>query len=402
MTRGAQHGFQPAQAGGHPDAARRQVAEAERGGARQQQPVQRHHQRDPAAAPRAHRTGRPGRGREQGKQRPAQPVVPREHVRPGEQPGEGGRERPRHRHAGPARHRDAGPARATAGSAAAAPPPGPRPARCRRRSPRAARPGRAAPTARPARVTRPTPGAAVLERGTQRPGPHGISATAVTSRNPAASRAAGRSTGTRPARPTAAPRPPTAAAASAGSRRARPARPPARPRTAEPARRPAARRSCRPAPGPCSVSPPPPARPAPRPRRSHRAADHGRAAAQRQHAPGHRRPARTRSPRCPRARPPPAPAAAAGSRVHSRAARSWPARLPRVIRCSSRPAAANAAAVSTDPANTVSRTEVPPAADASACSPEARLPYTDGLPRQSCTARATGSPSRASMAGVIV
>ena len=91
-----------------------------------------------------------------------------------------------------------------------------------------------------------------------------------------------------------------------------------------------------------------------------------------------------------------------GFAVHSSAALSWPAWLPRVIRCSSRPAAANAAAVSTDPANTVSRTEVPPAADASACSPDATLPYTDGLPRQSCTARATGSPSWASMAGVIV
>ena len=91
-----------------------------------------------------------------------------------------------------------------------------------------------------------------------------------------------------------------------------------------------------------------------------------------------------------------------GLAVHNSAARSWAARLPRVIRCSSRPVAAKASAVSTDPANTVSRTEVPPAADASACSPEARLPYTDGLPRQSCTARATGSPSRASMTGVVV
>ena len=88
--------------------------------------------------------------------------------------------------------------------------------------------------------------------------------------------------------------------------------------------------------------------------------------------------------------------------VHNRAARSWRGALPRVSQCNSRPVAANAATLSSDSTNTVSRTEVPPISDASACPPLARPPYTDGLPRQSCTARATGSPSRASMAGVVV
>ena len=91
-----------------------------------------------------------------------------------------------------------------------------------------------------------------------------------------------------------------------------------------------------------------------------------------------------------------------GLHVQSTAARNWPARPPRASRCRSRPVAPNAATFSSDSTSTVSRTDVPPASEASPCSPEARLPYTDGLPRQSWTARATGSPSRASKAGVSV
>ena len=91
-----------------------------------------------------------------------------------------------------------------------------------------------------------------------------------------------------------------------------------------------------------------------------------------------------------------------GLNVHATAARDWRARLPRVSRCSSSPVATNAATFSSERMNTVSRAEVPPTRDASAWPPVARLPYTDGLVRQSCTARATGSPSRASMTGVVV
>ena len=91
-----------------------------------------------------------------------------------------------------------------------------------------------------------------------------------------------------------------------------------------------------------------------------------------------------------------------GLQVHSSAARSWRRRSPRAIQCSSSPVTANAATFSHDSTKTVSRTDVPPIMDAKACPPVARLPYTDGLVRQSCTARATGSPSLASAAGVVV
>ncbi len=50
----------------------------------------------------------------------------------------------------------------------------------------------------------------------------------------------------------------------------------------------------------------------------------------------------------------------------------------------------------------MSRTDPPPILAASACPATASEPYTDGLVRQSCTAAATGSPSLASAAGVVV
>ncbi len=50
----------------------------------------------------------------------------------------------------------------------------------------------------------------------------------------------------------------------------------------------------------------------------------------------------------------------------------------------------------------MSRTEVPPASEASAWIAVASGPYTDGEADQSWTARATGSPRAASCAGVVV
>ena len=90
-----------------------------------------------------------------------------------------------------------------------------------------------------------------------------------------------------------------------------------------------------------------------------------------------------------------------GLHVHSSAARSWRLLSPAASRCSSSPVTANPARLSRDSTNTVSRTEVPPMSDASAWPPVASTPYTEGLVLQSSTARAIGSPSRASWLGVV-
>ncbi|GAA0267183.1 hypothetical protein GCM10009527_074300 [Actinomadura nitritigenes] len=50
--------------------------------------------------------------------------------------------------------------------------------------------------------------------------------------------------------------------------------------------------------------------------------------------------------------------------------------------------------MNTDSTNTVSRTEPPPIHDATACSPVAIGPYTDGVDRHSSGAPATGSFGR--------
>jgi hypothetical protein len=72
------------------------------------------------------------------------------------------------------------------------------------------------------------------------------------------------------------------------------------------------------------------------------------------------------------------------------------------MRCSSSAVTPNAIRLARPSTNTVSRTEVPPASEASAWIAVASGPYTDGDPNQSWTARATGSPSAASWAGVVV
>ncbi len=100
--------------------------------------------------------------------------------------------------------------------------------------------------------------------------------------------------------------------------------------------------------------------------------------------------------------PPISSMSSSGLAVHSSADRRWRPMSPRPSQCSSRPVPANAAALSSDNTNTVSRTEPAPIHPANACKPTASGPYTDGLFRQSCTARATGSPSLASAAGVVV
>ena len=87
-----------------------------------------------------------------------------------------------------------------------------------------------------------------------------------------------------------------------------------------------------------------------------------------------------------------------GLHVHSTAARRRAAG-PRAIRSSSTPVPMNAATPAASSTNTVSRTDVPPSSDAIPNMPVASPPYTDGVPAQSCTARATGSPSRASATG---
>ncbi|GAA1786398.1 hypothetical protein GCM10009735_17090 [Actinomadura chokoriensis] len=57
---------------------------------------------------------------------------------------------------------------------------------------------------------------------------------------------------------------------------------------------------------------------------------------------------------------------------------------------------ANASTFATDMTNTVSRTESSPIHAASACSPVAIGPYTDGVVRHSSGAPATGSRDRSS------
>jgi len=82
-----------------------------------------------------------------------------------------------------------------------------------------------------------------------------------------------------------------------------------------------------------------------------------------------------------------------GLHVHSRAARSRPSGV-RQARCRIQPVSANASALVTDSANTVSRTDSPPIQDASASCAVATGPYTEGTWRHSCTASAIGSPGR--------
>ena len=91
-----------------------------------------------------------------------------------------------------------------------------------------------------------------------------------------------------------------------------------------------------------------------------------------------------------------------GFAVQSRATRNWRAGSPRVSQASISPVAANATTFSMDSTKMISLTEVPPIQAANAWPAIATGPYTDGLVRQSCTARATGSPSLASIAGVVV